>query len=324
MTGNFRTDVTNASRTFLFDITSRKWDSDLLKEFGIPEHCLPQVFPSAAEFGTIKSGPLAGISVGALIGDQHAACLGHGIFESGQVKHTYGTGCFLMMNIGKKPTFNPKSGLLCTMLFQLGSQEPLYALEGSIECGGSTINWLRDKLGLFKDFKEMSEMLEGLPNNEGVYFVPAFNGLFSPFWRDDVSGMLMGLSGHANKAHIVRATLEAICYRTKDVIDAMEKESGLVISCLNVDGGITVNDFLMQFQSDVLQKKLKKTKIKDSTCLGAAFAAGYTAGVWKEFADLGDKIKTEKQFAFDEEKKKEFEAYYQKWQFCLEKSMNWK
>lgn len=316
--------MTNASRTFLFDITTLKWDQELLSEFGIPEHCLPEVFPSSANFGTIKSGPLAGIQVGALIGDQHAASLGHGIFNSGQVKHTYGTGCFLMMNIGEKPRFNPQSGLLCTVLYQLGSQKPCYALEGSIETGGNTINWLKDKLGVFKDWNEMSELIENLPNNEGVYFVPAFNGLFSPFWRDDVSGMLIGLSAHTSRAHVVRAALEAICYRTKDVIDAMEKESGLIISSLNVDGGITVNEFLMQFQADLLQKRLKKTKIKDSTGLGAAFAAGHHAGAWKDFEELGDKIKTEKQFAYQVEKKKEFDGYYEKWQACLEKSFNWK
>jgi len=324
LTGNFRTDVTNASRTFLFDINKRTWDPELLSEFGIPQECLPEILPSSADFGVIKSGPLKGVSVGALIGDQHAACLGHGIFNPGEVKHTYGTGCFLMMNIGKKPIINTDSGLLCTILFQLGSQEPLYALEGSIETGGNTINWVKDKLGLFKDWNEMIELVENLPNNEGVYFVPAFNGLFSPFWRDDVSGMLIGLSAHTSKSHIVRATLEAICYRTKDVIVAMEKDSGIKINSLNVDGGITVNEFIMQFQSDLLQKRLIKTRIKDSTCLGAAFAAGYNAGIWKNFEELENKIKTEKQFSFDQSKKKEYDQFYEKWLFALEKSMNWK
>lgn len=314
--------MSNASRTFLFDINKRCWDNELLSEFGIPEECLPKIMPSSADFGVIKQGPLSGIPIGALIGDQHAASLGHGIFNSGDVKHTYGTGCFLMMNIGRKPNFNPDSGLLCSILFQLGSDEPFYALEGSIETGGNTINWLRDKLGLFKDWKEMMELVENLPNNEGVYFVPAFNGLFSPFWRDDASGILLGLSSHTSRAHIVRAALEAICYRTRDVITAMEKESGLHISSMNVDGGITVNDFIMQFQSDVLQKRLKKTKIKDSTCLGAAFAAGYNAGIWKNLEELQSKIKTEKQFNFDQTKKKEYDLYYEKWLLSVEKSLN--
>ena len=286
--------------------------------------CLPEIHPSSADFGVINSGELKGTQIGALIGDQHAACLGHGIFNSGEVKHTYGTGCFLMMNIGSKPIFKPDSGLLCTILFQMGNQKPLYALEGSIETGGNTINWVKDKLGLFQDWKEMKELVENLPNNEGVYFVPAFNGIFSPLWRDDVSGMLIGLSAHTSRAHIVRATLEAICYRTRDVIHAMENESGIKIKSLNVDGGITINDFIMQFQADLLQKRLKKTRIKDSTCLGAAFAGGHHVGVWKNFDDLENKIKTEKQFSYDESKKKEYDQFYDKWLFSVEKSLNWK
>eukprot|EP01017_Pseudomicrothorax_dubius_P003102 TRINITY_DN10360_c0_g1_i6.p1 TRINITY_DN10360_c0_g1~~TRINITY_DN10360_c0_g1_i6.p1 ORF type:complete len:499 (+),score=121.57 TRINITY_DN10360_c0_g1_i6:54-1550(+) len=308
----FATDVTNASRTFLIDLKTLQWDDELLNEFGIPRKCLPDIRSSAEDFGEVVEGALKGVHFMACLGDQQAASLGQGLFEVGDVKDTYGTGCFLLLNTGERLSFS-KRGILSTVCYKIGQSPAVYAFEGAIECGGSSINWLRNKLHLFSSYDELNTIEERAPDNGGVYFLPAFNGLFSPYWRSDVTGKIAGLTFHSGKDHIVRALLESICYRNRDVIDAMEEDSGIQIKTIRVDGGVTTNPFIMSFQSNLLQKTLVKNDVQESTCLGAAFAAGIAAGIWKDTNEVATLIRRAKTYTPDASLKPRLDESYNQW-----------
>ncbi len=278
------TDVTNASRTMLFNINKLEWDQRLLDIFGIPIEIMPKVNCSSSYIGyahlSFGSLPIAGI-----LGDQQAALFGQSCLQVGQAKNTYGTGCFILMNTGGN-LIPSKHGLITTIAYQLEDQPVQYCLEGSIAITGALVQWLRDNLQIINNSSEVEALANKVQDNGGVYFVPAFSGLFAPHWRPDARGIITGLSHHTTSAHIARAALEATAYQTLDVISAMELDSGIKLSLLKVDGGMAKNDLLMQFQSDILGKKLIRPKITETTALGAAFVAGIALGVWNNIYEI--------------------------------------
>jgi glycerol kinase len=278
------TDVSNASRTMLMNLENLDWDPDILKLMGIPRAMLPAVKPSSETYGTAV-GALAGIPVAGDLGDQQAALFGQTCFSPGEAKNTYGTGCFMLLNTGTKPTPS-KSGLLTTLGYKIGKQPAVYALEGSIAITGALVQWLRDNLGLIQKSADI-EMLAGtVEDNGGIYFVPAFSGLFAPYWRSDARGAIVGMTRYVNKGHIARAALEATAFQTREVLDAMNKDSGVNLTALKVDGGMVYNELLMQFQADVLGVPVIRPKVAETTSLGAAYAAGLAVGFWNEVEDL--------------------------------------
>ena len=289
------TDITNASRTMLFNINTQKWDDDLLKIFEIPESMLPEVKQSSEIFGTTSAALFsAEIPIGGVAGDQQSALFGQMCTSPGMVKNTYGTGCFMLMNIGDKPIIS-KNNLLTTIAWKLNGQVQ-YALEGSIFSAGSAVQWLRDELGIIKSSSEVETLAKQVEDNGGVYFVPAFTGLGAPYWNQHARGILVGITRGSKAAHIARATLESIAYQTMEVLKAMEADSGISIKELRVDGGATVNDLLMQFQSDVLNTKVTRPQITETTAMGAAFLAGLAVGFWKDLNEISDHWKIEKCF----------------------------
>ncbi len=291
------TDMTNASRTLIFNIHEKKWDQELLKIFDIPQSILPTVQKSGSIFSYANSSEtgLRDVPICAVMGDQQAALYGQGCYESGTSKNTYGTGCFLVLNTGNKCVIS-KHGLLTTLASD-AKGEPVYALEGSVFIAGALIQWLRDELKMIKSSSETSEIARRVKDTNGVYIVPAFAGLGAPFWDSQARGILTGLTRGANRVHLVRAALEAIAYQTKDVFDLMEKEFGKKINFLNVDGGACRNDFLMQFQADILNRRIVRPKMIETTAKGVALLAGVTVGLWNAQKDLRILQKGEKIFA---------------------------
>ena len=281
------TDVSNASRTLLMDLETLDWDNELLQTFGIPRESLGVIRSSSEIFGYTKADGVFGarIPIAGIVGDQHAALLGKLCFEKGESKTTYGTGNFALINTGTE-IIRSKKGLLTTLAFKLGAEPAKYALEGSVAVTGSAVQWLRDQLGIIETSSDVETLAATVPTNGGVYFVPAFSGLFAPYWRGDARGVIVGLTRAATKAHLARATLEAICYQTHDVIRAMEEETGVLIKVLRVDGGITQNQLCMQIQADVLQTEVSRPVVAETTALGAAYAAGLAVGVWKNKEEL--------------------------------------
>ncbi|MBF6210227.1 glycerol kinase GlpK [Nocardia puris] len=277
------TDVTNASRTMLMDLETLDWDDELLALFGIPRAMLPSIRPSSDPdlYGhTAAHGPLGGeVALAAAVGDQQAAMIGQVCFAPGEAKNTYGTGNFLLLNTGTTP-MRSSNGLLTTVCYQLGSAAPVYALEGSIAVTGSAVQWLRDQLGIIQGASQSETLAGEVADNGGVYFVPAFSGLYAPHWRSDARGAIVGLTRYATNAHIARATLEAICYQTRDVADAMVKDSGVALEVLKVDGGVTANNLCMRIQADVLGVPVSRPVVAETTALGAAYAAGLAVGFW--------------------------------------------
>jgi glycerol kinase len=282
-------DVTNASRTMLMDLRTRDWSEELLGVFEIPRTILPRIVPSIDRrtYGmTRHRGPFGGeIPVCGCLGDQQAALIGQTCFNPGESKNTYGTGCFMLLNTGTTP-ITSKSGLLTTVAYQVDDQPAHYALEGSIAVAGSLVQWVRDALGLIRTSPEIETLAQSVSDNGGVYFVPAFSGLFAPYWRSDARGLIAGLTGYANKGHLARAVLEATAYQTRDVLNAMRKDSGVALKSLRVDGGMAANNLLMQFQADILDVPVVRPKVIETTALGAAYAAGLAVGFWKDFAHL--------------------------------------
>jgi glycerol kinase len=274
------TDVTNASRTLLMDLRTKTWDADLMNVFGIPRAVLPEIRLSSECYGhTRRDGPFnAVVPVCGDLGDQQAALLGQACSHAGDTKNTYGTGCFLLQHTGPRRV-KSQSGLLSTVAYALPQDTP-YALEGSIAVAGAAVQWLRDNLGLIQAAGETEAVAASVPDNGGVYFVPAFSGLFAPHWDMTARGVIVGLTRYATRAHVVRATLEAICYQTREVVEAMDRDSGLRLSALRVDGGASRNDFLMQLQADILGVPVIRPTVSETTALGAAYAAGLAAGVW--------------------------------------------
>ncbi|MDR2703633.1 MAG: glycerol kinase GlpK [Cellulomonadaceae bacterium] len=283
--GVHATDVTNASRTLLMNLETLHWDKEICDRLGIPMSMLPKINPSASVHGYGRArGPLPGVPIAGILGDQQAASVGQVCFKKGMAKNTYGTGCFLLINTGKHPVFS--KDLLTTVLYKFGKEPAVYALEGSIANSGSAVQWLRDNLGFIAHAQETEDLARKVPDNGGCYFVPAFSGLFAPYWRPDARGAIVGLTAFVTKEHIVRAALEATAYQTRTIMDVMKADSGVTLTELKVDGGMTANDFAMQFQADQLGVDVVRPQILETTALGAAYAAGLAIGFWKDEAEL--------------------------------------
>ena len=279
------TDVTNASRTQLMNLHTLDWDNDLLTAFNVPRAMLPTIRPSSEVYGTVTSEVLPGVPLAGILGDQQAALVGQTCYEPGMAKNTYGTGCFLLMNTGTELRHST-CGLLTTVAYQFKDQPVHYALEGSVAITGALVQWLRDNLGIIKNSADIEKLAKGVPDNGGAYFVPAFSGLYAPYWKADARGVIAGLTGFVNKGHLARAVLEATAYQTIDVVRAMEEDAQITLKTLRVDGGMVVNELLMQFQADMAGVPVIRPKMTETTALGAAYAAGLAVGYWNDLADL--------------------------------------
>ena len=277
-------DRTNASRTLLVDLETLDWDDEILDTMGVPRAMLPEIQSSSMEYAKAK-GALDGIPVAGILGDQQAAVFGQTCFSVGEAKNTYGTGNFLLLNTGTEPV-QSKNGLLTTVGYKIGEQDAVYCLEGAIAVTGSLVQWLRDNIGLFQSAPEIEDLAKTVEDNGGAYFVPAFSGLFAPYWRSDARGAIVGLTRYVNKGHLARAVLEATAFQTKEVVDAMNADSGVELESLKVDGGMVQNDLLMQFQADILDVPVIRPTVAETTSLGAAYAAGLAVGFWGEIEDL--------------------------------------
>lgn len=278
------TDATNASRTQLMDLAALAWDDEILDLFGIPRACLPRIL-SSSEVYADATGALAGAPIAGILGDQQAALVGQACFRPGEVKNTYGTGCFMLINAGEVP-YPSTCGLITTVAYKLGAAKPVYALEGSIAIAGALVQWLRDNLGIIGTSAEIEPLARSVPDNGGVVIVPAFSGLYAPYWNEGARGLVGGLTRFAGKGHLARAALEATAYQTRDVLDAMVQDSGIAVRELRCDGGMVVNELLMQFQADILDIPVVRPQVVETTALGAAYAAGLATGVWASTDDL--------------------------------------
>jgi glycerol kinase len=283
------TDVTNASRTMLMNLETLDWDSEILDLFGIPLSMLPEIKPSSYVYGEVSRGPsdspLSGIPIAGDLGDQQAALFGQTCFNAGEAKNTYGTGCFMLLNTGEH-LVPSNSGLLTTVGYQIGNEPVVYCLEGSVAITGALVQWLRDNLGLIRESAAVETLASTVEDSGGIYFVPAFSGLFAPYWRSDARGVIVGLTRYIRNGHIARAALESTAFQTREILDAMEKDSGIRLTGLKVDGGMVHNELLMQFQADILGVPVVRPKVAETTALGAAYAAGLAVGYWRELDDL--------------------------------------
>lgn len=289
LTGAHVTDVTNASRTMLMNLVSLDWDEEILREMSVPRQMLPMIVSSKESYGTTREGiPVAGD-----LGDQQAALFGQTCFSPGEAKNTYGTGCFLLMNTGETPV-QSKNGLLTTIGYKIGNRKPIYALEGSIAITGALIQWLRDNLGLIEKASDVETLAQTVDDNGGIYFVPAFSGLYAPYWKDSARGAIVGMTRFVNKGHIARAALEATAYQTREVFDAMKTDSGVNLTSLKADGGMVGNELFMQFQADILNVPVIRPKVPETTALGAAYAAGLAVGYWAGMEELRQNWSTDR------------------------------
>jgi glycerol kinase len=319
------TDVSNASRTMLMDLESLTWNDDILKVLGISSNILPHIVPSSDPhlYGfTTDSGPFNEvIPICGDLGDQQAALVGQTCFSPGNAKNTYGTGCFMLLNTGQK-IIQSKKGLLTTLGYQFWDQPTVYALEGSIAITGALVHWLRDNLGIITTSAEIEDLADTVIDNGGIYFVPAFSGLFAPYWRSDARGVIVGLTRYINKGHLARAVLEATAYQTREVLEAMESDSGVKLTSLRVDGGMVNNQLLMQFQSDILGVQVIKPQIAETTALGAAYAAGLAIGFWKDLAELQNNWQVHQTWEprMDEIQRQKL---YTHWLKAVERTFNW-
>ncbi|XP_075999887.1 glycerol kinase isoform X1 [Genypterus blacodes] len=323
------TDVTNASRTMLFNIHTLDWDPELCKYFGIPMEILPRVRSSSEIYGLMridssrKSGPLTGIPISGCLGDQSAALVGQMCFQDGQAKNTYGTGCFLLRNTGAKPVMS-EHGLLTTVAYKLGRDKPAcYALEGSVAIAGAVVRWLNDNLGIISSSEELEKLAASVGTSYGCYFVPAFSGLYAPYWEPSARGIICGLTQFTNRSHVAFAALEAVCFQTREILDAMNQDSGIPLTQLQVDGGMTSNRLLMQLQADILCIPVVKPSMPETTALGAAMAAGAAEGVsvWSLNPEDLSEVTSEK---FEPQiNPEESEFRYARWKKAVQRSMNW-
>lgn len=288
------TDVSNASRTMMMNLATLAWDEEILTILDIPRAMLPEIRSSSEVYG-YSTGILPRVPVSGDLGDQHAALFGQACYDPGEAKNTYGTGCFMLLNTGEKITPS-KSGLLTTVGYQLGASPAIYCLEGSIAISGALVQWLRDNLGMIEKSSDIEPLARTVPDNGGIYIVPAFSGLFAPYWRSDARGVIVGLTRYINRGHIARAVLEATAYQTCEVLEAMEKDAGITISSLKVDGGMVINNLLMQFQSDMLNVPVVRPKVSETTSLGAAYAAGLAVGLWSDINSLRSNWQKEKEW----------------------------
>lgn len=316
------TDVTNASRTQLMDLNTLSWDREILETFGIPEAMLPRIHSSSETYGYAKELAVQDVPIAGILGDQQAALVGQTCFEPGEAKNTYGTGCFLLMNTGTRK-IDSKSGLLTTMAYKLGDQPAHYALEGSIAITGALVQWVRDNLGLIEKSSDIQSLARTVDDNGGVYFVPAFSGLYAPYWKDNARGVIAGLTRYANKGHIARAVEEATAFQTRDVLEAMEKDSGIKLDVLRTDGGMVADDLLMQFQADILDRPVVRPATKDATtALGAAYAAGLAVGYFKDLKDLRANWSVDRTWKPQLTNGKRDEMY-KLWKRAVSKSFDW-
>ncbi|GLZ12788.1 glycerol kinase [Actinomadura sp. NBRC 104425] len=319
------TDVTNAGRTMLMDLETLDWDDELLSFFGIPRAMLPEIRPSSDPRGygvTRADGPLHGeVPLTGDLGDQQAATVGQVCFAPGEAKNTYGTGNFLLLNTGEEPV-RSKAGMLTTVCYKFGDAEPVYALEGSIAVTGSAVQWLRDQLGIISGAAQSEALARQVDDNGGVYFVPAFSGLFAPYWRSDARGAIVGLSRYNTNAHLARATLESICYQSRDVVEAMRQDSGVSLDVLKVDGGVTANELCMQLQADILGVPVSRPVVAETTALGAAYAAGLAVGFWRSTDELRQNWNEDRRWLpqWDEERR---EKSYAAWKKAVERTFGW-
>ena len=317
------TDVSNASRTLLMNLETLDWDEELLSIFAVPRQTLAEIKSSSEIFGFTSPNGVFGarIPIAGIVGDQHAALLGQLCFGKGESKTTYGTGNFALINTGTE-IIRSKKGLLTTLAFKLGDEPARYALEGSVAVTGSAVQWLRDQLGIIEKSSDIEALASSVADSGGVYFVPAFSGLFAPYWRQDARGVIVGLTRAATKAHIARATLEAICYQTHDVIRAMEEETGVRIQVLRVDGGITQNQLCMQMQANILQTEVSRPIVAETTALGAAYAAGLAVGVWKNRSELLSQWRESHRWK-PEIPADEASLGLKNWNRAIERTLNW-
>jgi glycerol kinase len=315
------TDVTNASRTQLFNLKTQQWDAALLGDFEIPADMLPAVKSSSEVYGEVTVGALKSVPIAGILGDQQAALVGQTCFDPGEVKNTYGTGCFLLMNTGERMVPSA-AGLLTTVAYKFGKAPVHFALEGSVAVSGALVQWLRDNLGMIAKSSDVEALAQGVEDNGGVYFVPAFSGLYAPYWKDSARGVIAGLTRYANKGHLARAVLEATAYQTRDVVEAMEKDAGIELKGVRVDGGMVGNELLMQFQSDILNREVVRPVVQETTALGAAYAAGLATGFFSGTPELREKWKSDRVWkpTMDSAKRNNF---YRSWKKAVARSFDW-
>ena len=316
------TDVTNASRTQLMNLETLSWDKDLLDAFGIPAAMLPGICTSSETYGLAREAAVADIAIAGILGDQQAALVGQTCFDAGEAKNTYGTGCFLLMNTGTRKV-DSASGLLTTMGYKFGGQPAHYALEGSIAITGALVQWVRDNLGLIEKSPDIEALARTVSDNGGVYFVPAFSGLYAPYWKDNARGVIVGLTRYANKGHLARAALEATAFQTRDVLEAMEKDSGINLDVLRTDGGMVADELLMQFQADILNRPVVRPVTRDATtALGAAYAAGLAVGYFDDLKDFRANWAVDRTWNpnLDDGRRGEM---YERWKRAVTRSFDW-
>ncbi|ONI85891.1 glycerol kinase [Actinosynnema sp. ALI-1.44] len=316
------TDPTNASRTMLMDLDTLQWDAEIAGEMGIPLSMLPEIRSSSEVYGNVREkGALAGVPIAGILGDQQAATFGQACLSPGEAKNTYGTGNFVLLNTGTEKVMS-ENGLLTTVCYKIGSNDTVYALEGSIAVTGSLVQWIRDNLGMITSAAEIEEHARSVEDNGGCYFVPAFSGLFAPYWRSDARGAIVGLTRFVNKGHLARAVLEATAFQSREVIDAMNADSGVPLTALKVDGGMVANELLMQFQADILDVPVIRPVVAETTALGAAYAAGLAVGFWSGEDDIRNNWAKDKQWdpALDGTKR---EALFGEWKKAVTKTFDW-
>ncbi|MCR3746209.1 glycerol kinase GlpK [Lentzea californiensis] len=316
------TDPTNASRTMLMDLDTLQWDSSIAEDMGIPMSMLPEIRSSSEVYGQVRErGALAGVPIAGILGDQQAATFGQACLSPGEAKNTYGTGNFMLLNTGTEKVMS-ENGLLTTVCYKIGEAAPVYALEGSIAVTGSLVQWLRDNLGMIGSAAEIEEHARSVEDNGGAYFVPAFSGLFAPYWRSDARGAIVGLTRFVNKGHLARAVLEATAFQTREVLDAMNADSGVDLTALKVDGGMVVNELLMQFQADILGVPVIRPVVAETTALGAAYAAGLAVGFWKSEDEIRENWAQDKQWEpqMDESRRT---SEYANWKKAVTKTFDW-
>jgi len=317
LTGAHVTDVTNASRTMLMNLATLDWDEDILRDMSIPRRMLPNIVSSSEVYGTTREG----ILVAGDLGDQQAALFGQTCFSPGEAKNTYGTGCFMLINTGNMPV-ESKNGLLTTVGYKIGNEKPVYALEGSIAITGALVQWLRDNLCLIENSSDVEALAQSVEDNGGIYFVPAFSGLYAPYWKDSARGAIVGLTRYVNKGHIARAVLEATAYQTREVFDAMNADSGVTLCSLKADGGMVQNELFMQFQADILNVPVIRPKVSETTALGAAYAAGLAVGYWPNIEGLRQNWSADKTWESNMDNVKR-DKLYRGWKKAVTRTFDW-
>ncbi|GJM42714.1 MAG: glycerol kinase [Ardenticatenaceae bacterium] len=317
------TDVTNASRTMLMNLDTLSWNADIANEMGIPMSMLPEIKSSSEIYGyTLEDGPFGGrIPVAGDLGDQQAATVGQACFSPGEAKNTYGTGCFMILNTGTTPVPS-NNGLLTTLCYKFGEETAVYALEGSIAIAGALVQWLRDNMQMIESAAEVEALAKTVDDNGGIYFVPAFSGLYAPYWQDDARGVIAGMTRYVNRGHFARATLEATAYQTREVLDAMNADSGVDLTALKVDGGMVFNNLLMQFQADVLGVPVIRPKVAETTALGAAYAAGLAVGFWQNTDEMRENWGVDKVWEPEKESKARTDLY-KMWKKAVSRTFDW-